>query len=177
VRVFALKLRAEKADKRIRIRVFMFGRFRHFLPAACLLGAATLWADTGYLPLAGPVPLRFRVLPPPVVEPASPPVPPAPIELPVPPKPVESKEPMVIPPIQPVTNGPPLEFNAREPAIGSAPVMAPDAAVSPQMLIKFFTGSPGAVTNSSNEKVMAPVGFTPPVTTPNPPAPPAPSKP
>jgi hypothetical protein len=157
--VLALKFRPQKADVRVRIRAFMFGRFRHLFPATqWVLGVATVWADAGYLPQAGPVPLRFRALAPPVSEQVNEPVAPAPrapISLPSPP----------IPPIPPVTNGPALEFNAREPVIDPAPVVVPEAAVSPQMLMKFFTAPTKAVTNTNatDAGVMAPVGFTPPL--------------
>jgi hypothetical protein len=176
--VFTLNFPAKKADRRVRIRVFMFERFRHFLPAAAwLFWAATAWADRGYLPVAGPLPLRFRVLPPPVSDQASAPAapaPPAPISPPLPPMPSVPKETAPVPPIQPVTNGPTLEYNAREPVTGSAPVMAPDGLISPQMLIKYFTTPAKAATHATSAEAMAPVGFTPPmVATPGPTPPPA----
>jgi len=89
----------------------------------------------------------------------------------------EPKEPTVSPPIQPVTNGPPLEYNAREPMIGSAPVIVPEAAVSPQMLIKYFIAPPNPGTNAPSERVLAPVDFTPPLMATPPPTPPASGKP
>jgi hypothetical protein len=139
-----------------------------------------VWSDAGYLPQAGPVPLRFRVLPPPVNDqvnaPVAPaPAPPAPISLPSPPMPSALKQTTLVPPIQAVTNGPALEFNAGETATGSVPVPvnAPEAVISPQMLIKFFTAPTNAVTNATAAGVEAPVGFTPPLVATPPPKPPA----
>jgi hypothetical protein len=148
----------------------MFGRFRHFLPAAAwLLGVASLWAEAGYLPQAGPLPLRFRVLPSPVEEevsapePPAPPAPQAPVSLPLPPVPAAAKEPTPVPPIQPVTNGPALEYDAREPAIAVPHGIAPDAPISPQMLIKYFTAPTKPMTNAPTAEIPAAVGFTPPL--------------
>jgi hypothetical protein len=176
---FSLKFCPKKADKRIRIRAFMLEHFRNFLPAtAGVLGVATVLADAGYLPLAGPSPLRFRVVATAMSEPPAPPVPPATISLPSPPMPAAPKETNGVPPVPAATNGPALEFNARDSAKVSAPTNAPDAVVSPQMLIKYFTtlSSTNATTNSALEKVIDPVGFTPPIIVP-PPTPPASNKP
>jgi hypothetical protein len=176
----ALKFRPKSADRRNRIRVFMFGRFRHFLPAAVwVLGVATAWADAGYLPLAGPMPLRFRVPAPPVSDQVNAPVAPAvaaPIILPTPPMPPGPKEPANAQPIQSVTNGAALEYNARPPAISSGPVMAPDPVISPQMLIKYFTAPTNAPVNANTEGVTGPVGFTPPMMASPTPLPPPSSK-
>jgi hypothetical protein len=163
----------------------MFGRFRQLLPAtAWVLGIASVWADaahvrqTGYLPQAGPLQLRFRALPPPVSEENAQPAAPSPdprILLPSPPMPATPTNSAVI---QPVTNGPAVEFNAREP-IPAAPTNAPEPVISPQMLIKYFMGSTNAVsnTNASAPGANGPVGFTSPLgTTPAPP-PPISSKP
>jgi hypothetical protein len=86
------------------------------------------------------------------------------------------KETTPVPPIQAATNGPALEFNAREPATGAVPVIAPEPVISPQMLIKFFTAPTNAVTNAAAEGVKAPVGFTSPLLGAPPPAPPPSSK-
>ena len=174
----------------------MFGRIHQLLPALVgFLGVATAWADTGYLPQTGPMPLRFRVPPPPVAEhvraPVAPP-PSAPIALPPPPMPpappvASNAAPAnIVMPVVP-TNGPALEFEAREPVIGPGPAAAPDGVISPQMLIKYFTTPAILGTNAAGMGVVAPVGFTPPpvttpVTTPapTPPAlikPPSPTKP
>jgi hypothetical protein len=185
MRVLALKFKAKNADIRLRTRVFMFGRFRHFLPAAAwVLGVATVvadpgFADAGYLPSAGPVPLRFRVLPPPAKEGVNAPVAPAPpaaISLPSPPMPVGPKEPTNAPPIPALQNGPPLEYNAREPVTSAMPATAPDAVVSPQMLMKYFTPGPNPATNEIPVGAQAPVDFNSPLGAPPKPLPPPSSK-
>jgi hypothetical protein len=75
-----------------------------------------------------------------------------------------------------VTNAPPVEYNARDFGNAAVPV-PPDAIVSPQMLIKYFTLS----TNGTGMSAAAPVGFTPPTVavpgTPPPSSRPAPSTP
>jgi hypothetical protein len=73
-----------------------------------------------------------------------------------------------------VTNGPPLEFNAREPVAGPT-IIAPDAVISPQMLIKYFTVPTSAATNAPIAAPVTPMGFTPPPVTPSAP-PPTPGK-
>jgi hypothetical protein len=68
-----------------------------------------------------------------------------------------------------VTNGPALEFEAREPLTGPTPASPPNVVISPQMLIKYFTTPPPAATNAASVGAVTPVGFTPPpVTTPAP---------
>jgi len=147
----------------------MFGRFRHFFPAAAwVLGVATVCAEAGYLPHSGPVPLRFRVLPPPVSDRVSAPVAlaaPAPVSLPLPVMPAEPKAPILVPAIQTITNEPAVEYNAREPVQGPAPFMGPDALISPQMLIKYFTAPVKVATNASPGGALTPVGFTLPLVT------------
>jgi hypothetical protein len=161
----------------------MFGRIHQLLPAVMgILGAATAWADAGYLPQAGPMPLRFRVPPPPPAEHTDAPMPPllpAPIVLPAPPMPSQPPESSNAPPSNTgkpvaVTNGPPLEFNAREPVAGPT-IIAPDAVISPQMLIKYFTVPTSAATNAPIAAPVTPMGFTPPPVTPSAP-PPTPGK-
>jgi hypothetical protein len=157
----------------------MFGCFRHILPAAIgFFGVVAAWAGAGYLPQVGPVPLRFRALPPPptrqITEPLPPPAPPpAPVPA-VSPKLPALTAPVVVP--VPVTNAPAVEYNARDFGAVAVPV-PPDAMVSPQMLIKYFTLS----TNGTGMSAVAPVGFTPPTVavpgTPPPPGRPAPSTP
>jgi len=67
------------------------------------------------------------------------------------------------------TNGPALEFDAREPVTDPAPPTPPDVVVSPQMLLKYFAASTNASTNAATNatslRVVAPLGFTPPVAT------------
>jgi hypothetical protein len=166
----------------------MFGRIHQLLPAVVVgfLGSATAWADVGYLPLAGPLPLRFRVPPAPAPEhvhlPVAPPLP-APISMPppmpsMPPPPQETSKvapAKVVMPAVP-TNGPPLEYNAREPVIGPAPATAPDAVISPQMLLQYFTPPTHPATNGVSVGVVTPLGFTPPPVAPLPgkPSPPTP---
>lgn len=161
----------------------MFGRIHQWLAAVVVVGilkVATAWADAGYLPQAGPLPFRFRIPPPPVAEhlnaPPAPP-PPAPIALPTPPMPSAPPETTIATParmVKPVavavTNGPALEFEAREPLTGPAP----DGVISPQMLMQYFTPSSKTATNAASLGVVAPIGFTPPpVTAPAPPPPPS----
>ena len=149
----------------------MFGQFRHLLLTAVWgLSLATACGNAamsvaiapacGYLPQAGPLPLRFRPLPPPISDQDIAPAPPvAPITLPSPPMP--SKEPV---PIPAVTNAPPLEFKAETTPV-QPPVAAPEQVVSPQMLIKYFTApnsQTNAVTNAA-PKALDPVGFTSPL--------------
>jgi hypothetical protein len=77
---------------------------------------------------------------------------------------------MVKPVAVAVTNGPALEFEAREPLTGPAP----DGVISPQMLMQYFTPSSKTATNAASLGVVAPIGFTPPpVTAPAPPPPPS----
>jgi hypothetical protein len=168
---------------RIRKRVFMFGYIHQLLPAMTgVLGVATVWSDAGYLPRTGPLPLRFHVPPPAVVQvvaPVPPPFPPpflppyfppVPISLPTPPMPPTppdmSKTTNAPPASVAVTNGPALEFDAREPVTAPTAATSPDAVVSPQMLLKFFTASTNASTNvagnAASSGAGAPFGFTPP---------------
>jgi hypothetical protein len=168
-----------------RRRIFMFRRIHQLLPAAVgLLGVATAWADAGYLPLAGPLPLRFRLPPVLVAEHASdplPPPPPAPIVLPTPPMPPEPPQTSNAAPAKmdkpvAVTNAPALEFDAREPVTGPASATSPDGVISPQMLIKYFTVSANPATNAAGVAAVGPIGFTPPPVTAPAPTPPAASK-
>jgi hypothetical protein len=169
----------------------MLGYINQLLPAMTgILGVATVWAGDGYLPRVGPVPLRFRApapvmvnqvsasvpapFPPPFLPPYFPPVP---IALPTPPLPTNrldiSTTSNVPPAMLPVTNGPALQFDAREPE-----TLGPDAVVSPQMLLKFFSASTNAnaVSNTAPPEVIAPLRFTPPIVPTSQPAPPTGSK-
>ncbi len=181
--VFA-KVLPPKADMLTRKRVFMFGCFHHLLPAMTgVLGVATVWADGGYLPSAGPLPLRFRVpcapivsqvnnsFPPPFLPPLFPPPPgSAPISLTTPPIPASAPDNAIAAkgPAAPgtATNGLALGSDARRFVTGPASATAPDALVSPQMLLKYFTNSASAsgnvATNATSLGVIAPLGFTPP---------------
>jgi hypothetical protein len=163
----------------------MFGRIHQLLPAVVVgfFGVATAWADAGYLPHAGPLPLRFRMPPPPVAERPSvpaPPPPPAPIVLPTPPMPsVLPETTNALPkPAKPeaVTNGPALRFDAREPVTSPAPTSATNVVVSPQMLMQFFTIPTKAAARGTNAGVVEPIGFSPPSVPTPPPTPPAPGK-
>jgi len=169
----------------------MFGSIHQLLPAmAGIMGVATVWADTGYLARTGPLPLRFRDLPPALVKQISAPFPPpflpplfpppVLISLPTPPMPFtppdtsQTTNDPVLPGAP--TNGSALEFNARQLVDDPAPPTGPDVVVSPQMLLKYFAtptnGSPKAVRNAAAMGVIAPLGFNPPPVTQSPPTPP-----
>jgi hypothetical protein len=162
----------------------MFGRIHQWLPALGFLGVASVWAEPGYLPQIGPMALRFRVPPQGVVDyPRALPPPPAPLILPAPTMPIappaetsNAAPTAIVMPVIP-TNGPPLEFNAREPMNDFAPIAAPNGVVSPQMLIKYFTTQPNPGTNAPGTGATTPVGFNPPPVTLPTPAMPAPTKP
>ncbi|HEY3861333.1 MAG TPA: hypothetical protein VGO59_05540 [Verrucomicrobiae bacterium] len=147
------------------------------MAVAGILGAAAARASAGYLPLDGPMPLRFRIAPPPPVFAEPPPPPPAhpfllaPIELPSPPMPSPPAETNNVPPAKAVrptppaasaTNAPAVEYDARDPLADSKPPAVPDGVVSPQMLIRFFTGPAPAPPNAGIAAPSGPVGFTPP---------------
>jgi hypothetical protein len=162
----------------------MLGYINQLLPAMTgIMGVATVWADAGYLTHAGPLPLRFRVPPPPMVSPASAPVPapfpppflppyfpPVPIALPTPPMPSSSLDTSMTSNAPPVsiaaTNGPALEFDARD-------ATTPDAVVSAQMLLKYFptstnssaTDSTNAPSNDNPFGLVSPLRFNPPTVT------------
>lgn len=151
----------------------MFGRIDQLLPVVVVvLGVATARADIGYLPMAGPPALRFRV-PPPVAQrlpaPVVPPLP-APILLPaplMPPSPpaqsaTNQAAPAKMIKVVAVTNAPALEYDSRDFAPIPAPSNAPDAVISPQMLIKYFTQSAMPATNGVSAGTGVPLGFTPP---------------
>jgi hypothetical protein len=183
--VFGLKSRCRYADMSVRRRAFMFRRIHQWLSAAVgVFGFATAWAASGYLPQAGPLPLRFRVPLPHITEhaevPVAPPLP-APIALPAPPMPPAPPEVFNAAPakaVKPVaiTNGPPLEYNARESFSEPLPGASADAVISPQMLIKYFTPPANASTNAPGAGVAAPMGFTPPPVPAPPATPPSSSK-
>jgi hypothetical protein len=160
---------------------------RHILPAAVgFFGVMVVWAGPGYLPQAGPVPLRFRVLPPPqanlISHPDPSPVslsallPPVSAKLPVPTVPTVPTAPALAPVL--AANPPAVEYDVRDSGIIGTPALPPDGVISPQMLIKYFTLS----TNATGMSAAAPVGFTPPTVAvpvpptttsePNPPTPP-----
>jgi len=176
----------------------MFECIHQLLPAmAGVMGVATVWADGGYLPHAGPPALRFRDPPPPIVKqvntasfppPFLPPFFPPPtlvsLERPLMPfRPSNSSKSTNDPVASGVaTNGAALEFDAREPVLDPASPTGPDMIVSPQMLLKYFTtstnASPSLASNATSLRVVAPLGFTPPpVATVAPTPPPPPSKP
>jgi len=129
-------------------------------------GVTAIWAATGYLPQAGPVPLRFRPLPqaaagqisqPVLLQgPAAAPLPPLSVKLPVPTAPAAPAAPVIAP--TPATNPPAVEYDARDFGPGTLPAPQPDLIISPQMLIKYFSPS----TNGNGVSGSAPVGFTPP---------------
>jgi hypothetical protein len=186
----SFKVSGRKSRYRTGIRVFMFGRFRHFLTSvACGMGIATIGASAatlpqplaqpGYLPQAGPEPLRFRAVPPPVPEPPAAPVPPppAPIVLPSPAMPSTPKE-SANPPIQSPTIGPELDFNAREAEKAPVPASPPDTVISPQMFLKYFAPSSNGATNAPVTGTVPgePVGFQSPISAPSPAQPPPPAK-
>ena len=173
----------------------MLENLHQLLPAmAGVLSVAVVSADTGYLERTGPLPLRFRDSPPPMVRqigaafppPFLPPYfpPPVMVSLPtpsMPPTPPETSQ-TTNDPVLPVavTNGAALEFNARQLVDDPPAPTMPDGLVSPQMLLKYFrtstNGSPKEVRNGSSMGLIAPLGFTPPlVTEPAPPPPPPPS--
>lgn len=173
----------------------MLGNINQLLPAmAGVLSVATVWADTGYLARTGPLPLRFRELPPPVARqvnapfppPFLPPLfpPPVMVSLPTPPMPATPPDTTQTTndPVLPgaVTNGAPLEFVAKQLVDDPASPTGPDGIVSPQMLLKYFTtstnSSPKAVRNPTTMGVIAPLGFTPPTETTLVPTPPPSSK-
>jgi len=138
----------------------MIGCLRHVLPAAVgFCGITAVWAGAGYLPEAGPAPLRFRVLPtPPPTNRVSQPVPPpVSVKLPSPTSPTSPTPPGPAP--VPATNAPaPVEYNARDSGAIGTPATPSDGVISPQMLIKYFTSS----TNGTGKIAVTPVGFTPP---------------
>jgi hypothetical protein len=170
----------------------MFGRTQILLwVAAGLLWAAAAQADLGYLPQAGPMPLRFRTTPSPATEktvlaepPPAPrimlPVVPPPLQLPVPPMPgTNAPDTNAFIPGS-ISNGPPVEYNARDAAsetISGPAVPSPDPVVVPQMLVKYFTTGTNSSTNAAVSQPPTSIGFNPPsgsVPTPKPTAPPAP---
>jgi hypothetical protein len=176
-----LKSRFRPADNPSSRREYMSGRIYQLFVAAVvgILGVATARAERGYLPQAGPLPLRFR-LPPAVphqVAPTPLPSPPvAPILLPAPPMPPAPPETTNAAPAKPIqvpTNAPAVEFEAREPLAVSPSNAVPEGAISPQMLIKYFTSPTAAATNAPGIGAAPPViGFTPPaVPAPAPPPP------
>jgi hypothetical protein len=177
----------------------MFGYIHQLLPAMTgVLGVATVWADAGYLPHTGPLPLRFRLPPPPMVRQADAPFPPpflppffpppTLISLPTPPmpsRPPDTAKTTNAPVLSgAATNGTALEFAAREPVTDPAPATGPEAVLSPQMLLKYFSTSTNASTHASTNAasnatslgVVAPFGFIPPPVTMAAPTPPPPSK-
>jgi hypothetical protein len=135
---------------------------RHWVVAGTALPvlAFSVLASAGYLPVVGPVPLRFRqpalpatnlvrmTLPPPETEPATASIPdnaeakktaPAPNPPPAAPPPAAS---------------PTVATNPAEPA--ATPASEP--MISPQMLMKYFNRS----TNGVSGGILAPVDFAPP---------------
>jgi len=142
---FVRQIFMEKTEKRC-----SFG-YRGYLPlllAAYMGVLASGGADTAYLPVVGPSPLRFRpafklninvvMLP-----------------LPAPVKPVAAL-PVEKAPIQPVTMREPVPTTEQTNATVEPP--QPDSVISPQMLLKYFNRS----TNGNAAGVSAPLDFTPP---------------
>ena len=159
----------------------MFGRIHQWLPAmAGVLGVTTVWADAGYLPTTGPVPLRFRVPPPHVIQqikelfpPAFlPPFFPSPTLISLPPPPATPPDPSkgYKVPDAPVaaTNKAAVEFSTVQPVAELEPQPGPDGIVSPQMLLRYFRNSTktaaNSSTNASGSDALPPLGFNPPVT-------------
>lgn len=137
------------------------------------LGPESLAARPGYLPTVGPLPLRYlegRAKP---VEPAVlPPLAPAAVA----PEPAASEPENAVetakpapakeepaPPTEPAKTAPepPPTTVTRQETI-PAPSTTPSTAISPQLLIRYFT-SPDS-TNRAAPVVIAPVGFVPPPT-------------
>lgn len=150
----------------------MFGRAYQLMPAVVtgILMVLTARAEPGYLPWAGPLPLRFRVATPPVSEHAKPaivaPSPPA-IALPaptMPSAPMETNKVNSKPAA--ITNAPPVEFTARETDLTPPATNVADKVISPEMLIQYFTMPTNGATNAASVGTRAPVRFTPPPVTP-----------
>lgn len=148
----------------------MFTRILQWLPAVVVvLTIATASADSGFLPHAGPLPLRFRAPPPPAVEHAKPaviaPVP-ATIALPAPTMPSAPPETNnVTIKLAATTNAPAIEFVARDPDTTTPAVPVADKVISPQMLIQYFTTSTNAGVAPAGPGPRAPISFTPPPVT------------
>jgi hypothetical protein len=140
------------------VSAISFQRCRFFFGAAAVVGAGS-----GYLPVVGPVPLRFRPIPtvstntlavPPVADPVSfielPPEQPFPSNAPDPAPPA----PVVVPAV-----AEPYTAEAQSPSPQAAAPVEP--VVSPEMLVKYFM-QPGG-TNAAAAGPGQQVGFTPPL--------------
>jgi hypothetical protein len=160
----------------------MFGRFRHLVAATIgFLGVATgVCASSGYLPTVGPEPLRFRTVPTPATNapvfstPAPPEPPSAPVSfLDLPPlgavQPVTTEQapaqPIALPSKPMISEGYSAEAHSPDPE-PVVPAATPNAVISPEMLVKYFTQPAG--TNSAAGGSGPSVGFTPPAATPTP---------
>jgi hypothetical protein len=138
----------------------MFGRLRHWAGAgAAIAGLAFgVSAAPGYLPVVGPVALRFRSAAQPATNlvrmPLPPPDPPpvAQPALPAADSEAKTNAPAVVPASAPAVST--VASNPDEGAIppGSQPL------ISPQMLLRYFNRS----TNGVSSGIMAPVDFAPP---------------
>lgn len=143
----------------------MFGRMRHWVAVGAVLAgfAAGVAAAPGYLPVVGPVPLRFRPaiqpetnmvripLPPPNLPPPAPEIPPAP---PAATNTVAQKTPPAASP--PAAPAPATVSSNQANAEGTFSPAEP--LISPQMLMRYFNKS----TNGASGGIMAPVNFAPP---------------
>ena len=142
----------------------MFGRMRHLAVSTALfagLGTVVL-ASPGYLPVVGPVLLRYRTPASPTVALVRMPLPPAdvpPVEEPAP-EPVAAKP---APAAAPAPAPAPMVLQATTPPSPAEPVAAAtgEQMVSPQMLVRFFNRS----TNGGGAGIIAPMDFTPPAPT------------
>jgi hypothetical protein len=135
----------------------MFGRLRHWaIAGAALSGLAMgVMATPGYLPVIGPVALRFRVAAPPATNLTEVNLPPPEPEPPAAVVAATNPPPAPVPvALAPKTNAP-VVLTTPEPA-GSP--TASDPMVSPQMLLKFFNRG----TNGPANSVIAPMEFAPP---------------
>jgi len=141
----------------------MFGRLSHWAIAGAALSglAMRVLATPGYLPVVGPVALRFLAPAQPVTNQAQTPLPP-PVAPPVnPPPPAEvavktsAPAPSAPPAAPPADTNPPVDLSTSAPAATSSP---PDPMISTQSLLKFFNRS----TNGPSSAVIAPMNFAPP---------------
>jgi hypothetical protein len=143
----------------------MFGRAFHRIIVAAGFSsmAAALWAASAYLPVVGPLPLRFRALPLLSTNPVSLPAPlPAPPEVPMEEEPDNEESdspPAVIPPLAGTNaDGSPSAVLMEASSVPQNE-RAPDPVVSPQMLMQYFRASTNPATVSPTQAV----GFQPPI--------------
>jgi len=138
----------------------MSARLRHWAGAGAVFAglAFGVSAAPGYLPVVGPVALRFRPAAPPATNlvhmPLPPPDPPSSISSdfatpPAPPAPSAKPAPAPAPASLPATNAP---------AEPDANPSASESKVLPQMLLRYFSRA----TNGAGGGIIAPVDFAPP---------------